>query len=298
MLRFKKTLSLILLSIFSTLSLTTISCSNNKSQNINRFSIKKDEKKDSWDRFVQREYVNQILDVIFDSDKEKIKEYKENQFNINEKELLNNLDKYLTYANNINSGYGSDGDSFNDDGPYPVRNFATNLNSIFSQNWLWTLFNLDKFNFVLHNIFNGFKANATRLGEEAEKNAVDFGLFRKIYSNNISQFVLEKRKSSYGELVYYNFYLLTEDWHILEINLEKTPKKPTVVKFLAYINTYPKLTKNKLDRDVFILDEYVNAVISVSRDRTSPAMNKFNAKFGGSPLRYVMFEVNSKYLNK
>lgn len=49
---------------------------------------------------------------------------------------------------------------------------------------------------------------------------------------------------------------------------------------------------------MFILDEYANAVLSVAKDRTSQAMNNFNAKFGGKPLRYVMFEVNSKYLEK
>ncbi|QVK09284.1 aromatic motif membrane protein [Mycoplasma mycoides] len=295
MFKLKKSLSLVLLSIFPILSFAAISCSNNKNQNINNLSIKKDEKKDSWNQFVQREYVNQILSIAFDNDDEKIKKYKEEQFNINDKEMLSTLNKYLTYANNINAGYGNDGDGITDQDPYPTREYGNKLYDFFNKNWLWTLYNLDKFNFVLYDVYNGFNGNVSKLGEEAEKNAVDYGLFKKIHSNNISQFAITKSNSTSGKLVYYNFYLLTEDWNILEINIEKNPDK---FKFIAYTNIYPRLTKNKLDREVFILDEYANAVLSVTKDRTSQAMNNFNAKFGGKPLRYVMFEVNSKYLNK
>nr|VZR98656.1 hypothetical protein MF5295_00876 [Mycoplasma feriruminatoris] len=295
MLTLKKSLQAILFSLFPVFSLTAISCSN-KSYNITNLSIKKDEKKDSWDQFVQREYVNQILNIAFDNDQDKIKKYKEDQFNLNDKETLTTLNKYLAYANNINSGYGSDGGDINDNGPFPVREYADKLNKFFNDNWLWTLFNLDKFNFVLHDVYNGFNGNVSKLGEDAEKNAIDYGLFKQMHSNNISQFVLTKSNSTISEkLIYYNFYLLTEDWNILEINIEKNPDK---FKFIAYTNIYPKLTKNKLDREVFILDEYANAVLSVAKDRTSQAMNNFNAKFGGKPLRYVMFEVNSKYLEK
>ncbi|WFQ91378.1 membrane protein [Mycoplasma feriruminatoris] len=294
MLTLKKSLQAILLSLFPVFSLTAISCSN-KNLNITNLSIKKDEKKDSWDQFVQREYVNQILNIAFDNDQEKIKKYKEDQFNINDNQMLSTLNKYLTYANNINAGYGNDGDSIVGGDPYPTKEYGNKLTTFFNENWLWTLFNLDKFNFVLYDVYNGFDGNVTKLGEDAEKNAIDYGLFKQIHSNNISQFVLTKSNSIAGKLVYYNFYLLTEDWNILEINIEKNPDK---FKFIAYTNIYPKLTKNKLDREVFILDEYANAVLSVAKDRTSQAMNNFNAKFGGKPLRYVMFEVNSKYLEK
>ncbi|WFQ95558.1 aromatic motif membrane protein [Mycoplasma feriruminatoris] len=294
MLTLKKSLQAILLSLFPVFSLTAISCSN-KNLNITNLSIKKDEKKDSWDQFVQREYVNQILNIAFDNDQEKIKKYKEDQFNINDNQMLSTLNKYLTYANNINAGYENDGDSIVGGDPYPTKEYGNKLTTFFNENWLWTLFNLDKFNFVLYDVYNGFDGNVTKLGEDAEKNAIDYGLFKQIHSNNISQFVLTKSNSIAGKLVYYNFYLLTEDWNILEINIEKNPDK---FKFIAYTNIYPKLTKNKLDREVFILDEYANAVLSVAKDRTSQAMNNFNAKFGGKPLRYVMFEVNSKYLEK
>ncbi|WFQ90557.1 aromatic motif membrane protein [Mycoplasma feriruminatoris] len=294
MFRLKKILSLTLLSIFPTLSFAAISCSN-KNQNINNFTIKKDEDKDSWDQFVQREYVNQILNIAFNNDDQKIKKYKEEQFDINDKEMLVTLNKYLTYSNNINSGYNSDGDTFSNDEPYPVKEYADKLYDFFNHNWLWTLYNLDKFNFVLYDVYNGFNGNVSKLGDDAEKNAVDYGLFKKIHSNNISQFAITKSNSENSNIIYYNFYLLTEDWNILEINIEKNPDK---FKFIAYTNIYPKLTKNKLDREVFILDEYANAVLSVAKDRTSQAMNNFNAKFGGKPLRYVMFEVNSKYLEK
>nr|VZK65694.1 hypothetical protein MF5292_00872 [Mycoplasma feriruminatoris]VZR75837.1 hypothetical protein MF5294_00870 [Mycoplasma feriruminatoris]VZR98599.1 hypothetical protein MF5293_00866 [Mycoplasma feriruminatoris] len=294
MLTLKKSLQAILLSLFPVFSLTAISCSN-KNHNIINLSIKKDEKKDSWEQFVQREYVNQILNIAFDNDQEKIKKYKEDQFNINDNQMLSTLNKYLTYANNINAGYGNDGDYIVGGDPYPTKEYGNKLTTFFNENWLWTLFNLDKFNFVLYDVYNGFDGNVTKLGEDAEKNAIDYGLFKQIHSNNISQFVLTKSNSIAGKLVYYNFYLLTEDWNILEINIEKNPDK---FKFIAYTNIYPKLTKNKLDREVFILDEYANAVLSVAKDRTSQAMNNFNAKFGGKPLRYVMFEVNSKYLEK
>ncbi|AJK51826.1 hypothetical protein FOY66_04180 [Mycoplasma capricolum subsp. capripneumoniae] len=299
MFKIRKTLFFSLIPVVLSLTLTSISCSNNKFPGSSHFSIKRDEKKNKWNKFVEREYVNQILEIVYNGDKEKIKKYKEEQYNINDKQIINDLDKYLSYANNVKAGYGSDDDCFNCDGPYPVRKFSSKISSIFSKNWLWILFNLDKFNFVLYDVFDQFSGNVSTLSDEAQKNAVNHGLFRKIHSNDIAQFALETSVSKATNNIYNNFYLLTDDWNILEIKLETNHKRLTTsVTLVAYINTYPKLTKNKLDREVFVLDEYVKAKISVSNKRTSTAMDIFNAKFGGKPLRYTIFEINSKYLNK
>ncbi|WFQ93077.1 aromatic motif membrane protein [Mycoplasma feriruminatoris] len=298
MFKIKKTLAFSLITLFSSLSITTISCSNSKPKNPTNFFIKKDYKQDKWNHFVEREYVNQILNIVYNGDKEKIENYKQEQYKIDDKQMLSDLDKYLSYVNNIKAGYGNDDDSLGD-GPYPYREYNGNINQIFSKNWLWVLFNLDKFNFVLYDEFNQFDGSVDVLSDKAQKNAVENGLFRKIYSNDIAQFTSDTSVSKATKNIYNNFYLLTDDWNILEMKLETNSRtSQTSVTLLAYINTYPKLSKNKLDREVFILDEYVKAKLSVSNNRTSPDLDNFNAKFGGKPLRYVMFEVNSKYLEK
>ncbi|ABC01087.1 aromatic motif membrane protein [Mycoplasma capricolum] len=298
MFRIKKTLCLILMAVLSFFSLITISCSKTVSDKSAEFFITKDEKKDKWDQFVQREYINQILDLVFKGDKKQIEEYKNKQYQLDDKLMLSNLDKYLTYVNNIKAGYGNDDDTLGD-GPFPFRDYYYKLDNVFSKDWLWALFNLEKFNFVLYDVFDQFSGNVSVLSDQAQKNAVNHGLFRKIYSNNIAQFAVAKSNSRVlTTTTYYSFYLLTDDWNILEIKIETIKDKPSSVKLITYVYTYPKLTQNKFDREVFILDEYVRANISLSKDRTSPDLNNFNEKFGGKPLRYTIFEINSKYLNK
>lgn len=296
-----KTFTKIIYSViaFVVLALSFSLVSTNKnSTNLDSLKISKEKQKnDKWNRFIEHEYVNQILNLEFkdlgeNSKKEKDK-YIEEQRKIalgeNKQFDLNKIKSDLSYVNNFIVKYGDN------DEPFAKSEFGKILNQLFKQNWLSTLFNLDKFIFFAYDDDNQFaKINS-------QENALKYGSFRKLKTNEISQYNVWDRSKTTGVNTW-EMFILTSDFSILEIDIKDknvtTKNQRNEVSIFNYAFLYPELSKDKFKADKFKLREYVEIQAKHNANKKSPDKDAFNEKFGGSPHRYVIIDVDLKSIDK
>ncbi|UWD35058.1 hypothetical protein NX779_00150 [Mycoplasma cottewii] len=266
---------------------------NKNNINLDALKISKEkQKEDKWNRFIEHEYVNQILNLEFkdleDSEEEKnkyVNEQKQIALGLNKQFDLNKIKSDLSYVNNFIVKYGED------DEPFSKSKFGNILNQLFKQNWLSTLFNLDKFIFFAYDDDNQFAKI------DSQENALKYGTFRKLKTNEISQYAVWDRSKTKA-VERWELYILTSDYSVLKIDIKDKnvtgKNKRNEVSIFNYAFLYPELSKDKFKADKFILRDYVKVEAMHTANKNSPNKDAFNEQFGGSPHRYVIIDVDSK----
>ncbi|WP_427902742.1 aromatic motif membrane protein [Metamycoplasma alkalescens] len=266
----------------------------------------KNYQQDKWDIFLKYEYVNSLLNLAFKDNEEEKKQYIEQQ-----KEIINEyfeeIKTYLYYANNIISRIGSNDNDWTDkkDKVIAISVFDKKLDELYEKNWLWFLFNLDKFIFVNYNAIDQYKGNIDDLNVEFQRNSLNLGTFNQPKTNEILQFttLLDAENKHKKED---KMFLLTKEGIILEIKISTTlldqnkkeiPKEKQKHKIAinTYSYIYPKLFNNQVLLKKFDLSKYVQIKTLFENSRTNDAKKTiFDAEWGGSPLSYTIVDIDNK----
>ncbi|MFV8400862.1 aromatic motif membrane protein [Mycoplasma sp. 2634B] len=255
-----------------------------------------------WNMFLKQPAIDSILDEIYGSN---IKA--RNQYIASQEELLHNdyskqLSTALKYANVItrqSSSYEEAGEYFwmsSRAYPYPVKQADKVIDQANSTNWLWTLFNINRFIYMQNSTF-------TRDNNESEasfslrdhENKLIYSIFSNIKSNVFTQFV--RQTEAYTEDVHY--YLLNQDGFIIQLDIRKetddktkeTISKPSV---FSYIKTFPKLLSASNKDTIFNLNKYVSLFASFDLDNSNKTQTDevlYKDYYGGILLQYSAIDV-------
>ncbi len=75
----------------------------------------------------------------------------------------------------------------------PINVLDSKLDEAYKKNWLWFLFNINRFVFVLYGVSDQFKAVHEKANIDAQKSSVDLGAFHKPKTNDVAKFVFGKK---------------------------------------------------------------------------------------------------------
>ncbi|WP_429997345.1 aromatic motif membrane protein [Mycoplasmopsis bovis] len=289
MIKNKKYFAFIIPSILPLVTLSSVSC-NNKQEKAKASLTKNDNQSKSWDVFLKYDYVQSILNKAYGNNTELREKYINEQRNISPK-YLEDVKSYLAYKNNIVSSFTSD-DGYGNGKAYPIDELDSKLDEAYKKNWLWFLFNIDRFVFVLYDVSDQFRAVHDKANIDAQKSSVDLGAFHKPKTNDVAKFVFAKKDAESNEE---NVYLLLKDGNILQVDLtkdEKDPSKPANVSVFTYTFFYPSVLNNDTEIKNFDLYKYAKAELVHHNDNHSTFKTLFNDEFGGDPLRATLIDVD------
>ncbi|PZV99950.1 aromatic motif membrane protein [Metamycoplasma auris] len=295
--------------LFVSLPFVLLSCSiskNNDVKNINKElsetldqSNDKDEKKLSknkeWEAFLKYEYIDLLLRLNYDDEKKRTN-YIEEQKNL-DSSYLKEIKEALYYTNAVALSHNVTENVVYD-------NFSTKLDELFSKNWLWFLFNLDRFTFINYEVFNGFKGEFDHLNEDVEKSALKLGAFNRPKTNQIYSYVIWNSKvlnknNEWEREVYF----ITKEGIILKADLVKNNNdKKVKTTIFRYSHIYSDLFNNERRiRDEFDLGRYVASIkkglgiLSEDGNKREGSAEKilFDEAYGGEPLRYTIIDIDT-----
>lgn len=251
-----------LLTLFSILSLSILPLS---CQNTGRYSTKKEIITTSiknenyileqqWNNFIRQESISKILNLIFDDDTKKT-EFINAQFQlIQNTKYAEEFKKSLIFSNNVSLGFGLDGGFFSER-PYILTQSSKFLEEAKSKNWLWLLFNLTKIEFVNFPVFDQFVSSTDETSLEAKKNGMELGMFYTPKSNIFIDYTYKIESiKDYSDT--YQFYLLTNEGFILNLNITK------------YVDNYSWEYSNLINNDGENFIEELNLSINESNDES------------------------------
>lgn len=321
----KKFISLFVLSLSLLSSLSLLACKtppqvvDNQSvtqQLIAEQSLKGDINK-NWDFFLQETSIQELLDFVFDNEEEKTK-YIESQKNIDSPEFLKQIQTATYYFNYILASYTPQPrrslfGKNESDRPYIVDQSKQFFDELFTKNWLWILFNMNKLSFVFNVDIDLFKyrGEVDQFEDDVLRSNVLNGAFyhptnpqfiqyaKKISFDNLSKKV---EKTDDGDEMEFRkdlqFYLLNSDGMIIKIDIKKSydankQLTNTKVDMSSYLYTYPKLLSSEDKNRDFSLSKYiqVNEVFTDQdeNDIQAPTFEKilFQDQYGGDFLQYA-----------
>lgn len=259
---------------------------------------KTNEKEKKWQLFLQYEYIDSLLKIVFGDNADQKAKYINEQKAIDDK-YFSEIKEYLMYANNVTAFQRSE-----DFGKVlPLSKFRPKLDELFKQNWLWFLFNLDRFTFAYYETFDQFKADLEIHSLDIQKNSLDLGAFHRPKTNQALQHVMFENINEQNKEI--NFFILTGEGAILEIKLQKSMsnkesnstennEQKINVEIFTYSHIYTKLFKNTEELEKFDLSKYVSALEmyrNVSGGRTPKIL--FDNEYGGEPLRFTIVDVDN-----
>ncbi|AIA29553.1 lipoprotein [Mycoplasmopsis californica] len=295
MMKIKKILQFALISQ-SLLPILSISCQQSKMlENTEKTTGNIENKhKDKWNLFLQYEYVNSLLNLVYGNHLAEKNKFIKQQIAIPNK-YLTDVKEYLFYANNITAFSRSE-----DNGSkkvIPLQEFGPKLEQLFTQNWLWFLFNLDRFTFAYYDTFDQFKADLETLSLDIQKSSLELGSFNRPRTNEVLKHVIYESHNT--ENKEFHVYLLTKQGIILEISitapLTDTKSKIPQVSVYTYSYIYPSLFQNAEELEKFDLSKYV-ATLETYRNFPKRRTDKilFDDKYGGEPLRFTIVDIDNK----
>ncbi|MBZ4203847.1 aromatic motif membrane protein [Mycoplasma tauri] len=283
----------------TTVVLTSCQTNNKKINDVKTIEdTKRDKKYDEWNSFLKYEYIDALLNLVFDNNKEEKAEYIKNQMNISD-DYLKTIKEYLMYANNVTSTNLSD--DRGDKKVIPISEFRVELSKLFTKNWLWFFFNLNKFTIAFYNSFNQFSAPLETLSLDVQKNSLELGPFNKPQTNEVLQYVIQSNENSEDYKKEYTVYLLTKEGIILQITISKeldsnnkiitsNPK----VSIYSYSFIYPSIFNNQDELKNFSLLKYVQVHQIYEKIPGKSAIKiLFDDDFGGEPLRFTIVDVDT-----
>ncbi|CBV67468.1 aromatic motif membrane protein [Mycoplasma leachii] len=249
----------------------------------NQIVLKKEKSRSRWDTFTKFEYIDYILNTIYPTknDANAKQKYIEEQRKLDENNYFNTAKEALFYVNNIFSSYRHDADFDPQKEPYAWKYHKQVIHDLFSKNWLWTLFNIDRFIYAIYNENDHIQNNIT--GDQTQKNSLEFGAFRKLKSNEFSQYTIQE--DSDNKIV---VHLLSSNNIIFKVNIDKGTK---TVDVYNYIYIYPELAKNTTESKSFDFDKYIEASIITYKDNLKSDKAKFDELYGGKPLSLTVVDI-------
>ncbi|MBN4084317.1 aromatic motif membrane protein [Mycoplasma sp. CSL10166] len=284
----------------------TIAVSWQKTQNISNETkmsqiVTKEIKEDKWDIFLKYEYVNSLLNLAFKTEKSK-KAYIKKQREISDN-YLTEIKDYLLYGNNVVAMYRSDDSFFSSKKVIGLKDYRAKLSELFSRNWLWFLFNLDRFTFALYDAFDQFQGTLEALSQDIQKSSLETSAFNRPTTNEVLQYVIEENVMD--ENLEYDAYLLTKQGIILKISFstqvkdgdQEIPKnkQKTDVAIFTYSYIYPSLFQNQVALQNFDLARYARSEKLASTFGSKRWVKiLFDEQNGGTPLRFTIVYVDDK----
>ncbi|AEM68628.1 aromatic motif membrane protein [Mycoplasma putrefaciens] len=265
-----------LMLVFVTSSVVSCKTSSNQIV-INKI---KDQHQHKWDVFLSQSYVVELLDLVFQNQEQKTK-YIASQKKL-DKDYFDQLREYFTYANNVVRSY-----SYDSKQPFGYQEFSKKLDQLFQENWLWALFNIDKFKFVLYGESEQFIKQVEEANRDSQKSSVLVGSFIKLKTNLINQYVIYQTSKNETYL-----YLLTSSNNIFKITIDKTNSK-TKVELDQYTYAYETFLAKPEQIKNFDFKKYAH-VTSLHNSSNATQKNLFDAQYGGLPLRLTVVDIIKK----
>ncbi|QJR44202.1 aromatic motif membrane protein [Mycoplasma miroungirhinis] len=343
---YKKILMFSSLLSTSLLPILAISCTNSQNNTKDENQLKtifitdnNTQKEQNWNIFLNYEHVNALLNLVFKNEADK-KEYIQKQKNIPD-DYLELIKNYLFYINNIVIMYrpesiskggifggGLFGNNKNSKKVVAVSEFKNKLEELYKQNWLWFLFNIDKFVFSYNEDIDQFSGSIDLLTQDTQKNSLENSPFITLNTNQIEKYSIYEDKND--DSLNYIVYLLTKQGLILNIQLtqeldnpideedeeyededetndtdsqnvqsktkDNPVQNPIEVEISPFAEIYPSFFENQSLIKDFDLLNYVRAQIFSKNIGSSKKAFKihFDDKYGGSPKRFTLVYVNNE----
>ncbi|AZZ65367.1 hypothetical protein DMC14_000980 [Metamycoplasma phocicerebrale] len=293
-----------------TLPIITMSCNikidskNDNEKKINLHNIANiNDIEAKWNNFLKYEYINKLLNIAFKGNEQKINNYINKQKNI-DNSYFTNIKDYLYYSSNTTSIIKSDDKKgFFSKKVIGKEKYSQLLDNLYQENWLWFLFNLNKFTFAYFPSYNQFEAPLEKLSVDTQKDSLDLGGFNHPKTNEAIQFVeLKEPDNSYQKKS--EFFILTKQGIILRLSITTNFKdednnlipedlQKTKISIFTYSYIYPLIYQNETNLKRFDLSNYVHAWKLFSKgNRTKKIL--FDDDFGGEPLRFTIVDIDTK----
>ncbi|SJZ41047.1 aromatic motif membrane protein [Mycoplasmopsis verecunda] len=283
--------------------LISISCGTNT-----HTEIKMQEKANNvdlqWNNFINQNAIADLLSEIYGNNIEAKNQYIASQKELVDTDYNKQLSVALKYANLItrqSSAYDDFSNPYSffaaKSYPYPVKESDQVINSAFKNNWLWSLFNINKFTYMQNDTF-------TRANNESEdsfalrdnENKLLYSIFSNIKSNQFIQYVKQVENNSND----IRFYLLNKDGYIIQIDIyrdidEETKEvKANQVNIFPYIKTFPRLLQARYKNEMFNLNKYVSLFASFNIDNSNKTQTDevlYKDFYGGVLLQYSPVDI-------
>ncbi|QNM93825.1 hypothetical protein H9M94_00935 [Mycoplasma sp. Pen4] len=248
-----------------------------------------------WKNFLNQSAISQILNDVFPNEYDRRK-YIKSQMELGEK-YLSEVQNAYRYTNNISQSLVNSRMFWNRRLPFTVKHGNEVIDTLTSQNWLWFLFNISKFNLIQDNE-EDLSTHTT--GEFDRLNLVHNTLYNPFQNIDSNTFIDSfKSISTDGET---NYYLLTKDGFIILLTNGsrydyETNGYVAVQKINTYFHSFPKILKASNINDVFDLRKYGDlfATLGLDTSRTTETTKiLFIDNLGGTRLRYTPVYVNDK----
>ncbi|WP_416754961.1 aromatic motif membrane protein [Mycoplasma sp. 654] len=255
-----------------------------------------------WKMFLKQAAIKSLLNEVYGTNAEAKEKYIASQEALLHNDYLKQLSTALKYANVItrqSSSYEEPGEFFwmtSRAYPYPVKQADKVIDQANETNWLWTLFNINRFIFMQNSTF-------TRDNNESEssfslrdhENKLIYSIFSNIKSNIFTQFVKQVEANSNDV----HYYLLNKDGFILQIDISKqiddeTKEVTAKASVFSYIKTFPKLLSASNKDTIFNLNKYVSLFASFDLDNSNKTQTEevlYKDYYGGILLQYSAIDV-------
>ncbi|WP_036463904.1 aromatic motif membrane protein [Mycoplasmopsis sturni] len=284
-----------LISLFVPFSgLIVASCTNHNDQISQDFQNKDYQNDIKWKEFINRDYVLDLLNTIYNHDQTQIQEYIKTQ-----EELLldpdykNILSNALLFANNLTRSFGSN--AYNkEETPYPLKNSDKVLDQLKTKNWLWYLYNIDSFTYINYpSVADLFTTtNEDNILNSLQNNLATSG-FMSLKSNKVIDYTKQiiDDPDSFKTTT---FFLVLDSGFILKIFLTPDWDNPSIIKteISNYVYSFPKIAFKDDILDHFNIKKFVlstEAFGSVPQDRSQQIL--FKEQYGGKELRFTLVDV-------
>ncbi|MGY6172438.1 aromatic motif membrane protein [Candidatus Mycoplasma pogonae] len=239
-----------------------------------------------WNIFLKSEPINNLLNTVFSDEKAK-NDYIKSQMKIDTKKTLENLKTYLYYRNDVQIIAPEIqklewGDLYKD--------------SIW-KNWLWFLFNINKFKFMYKPQENLNKFSNSEFEKKWAENTLIIGTFWQPQDNKFIDFTdvlfFEDESETTKKI-----YLLHSSGFIFEFSAEKYYYEEDVTTYNNLI-PYGKIFKNVLFKNIapqdFPFQKYAQISAFLGNDLINDLeVANFEENLGGEALIYTLIDVNDK----
>ncbi|MFV8418365.1 aromatic motif membrane protein [Mycoplasma sp. VS299A] len=255
-----------------------------------------------WQMFLKQAAIDSLLNEIYGSNTQAREKYVASQEALIHNDYIKQLSTALKYANVItrqSSSYEEPGEYFwmtSRAYPYPVKQADKVIDQANETNWLWTLFNINRFVFMQNSTF-------TRDNNETEssfslrdhENKLIYSIFSNIKSNTFTQFVKQMEADSNDV----HYYLLNQDGFIIQVDITKeiddeTKEISAKASVFSYIKTFPKLLTASNKDTIFNLNKYVSLFASFNLDNSNKTQTDevlYKDYYGGILLQYSAIDV-------
>ncbi|MFV8478372.1 aromatic motif membrane protein [Mycoplasma sp. B6400] len=255
-----------------------------------------------WQMFLKQAAIDSLLNEIYGSNTQAKEKYIASQEALLHNDYIKQLSTALKYANVItrqSSSYEEPGEYFwmtSRAYPYPVKQADKVIDQANETNWLWTLFNINRFVFMQNSTF-------TRDNNETEssfslrdhENKLIYSIFSNIKSNTFTQFVKQMEADSNDV----HYYLLNQDGFIIQVDITKeiddeTKELSAKASVFSYIKTFPKLLSASNKDTIFNLNKYVSLFASFDLDNSNKTQTDevlYKDYYGGILLQYSAIDV-------